>query len=392
MQQVYNFDKIIDRHGTNALKTDALQARYGNADLLPLWVADMDFETPDFICEALRARLEHPVFGYTQDPPGYYPAIVRWLKEIHRWDVKPEWLCYIPGVVKGIGLVLNVFTEKGDKVVVQPPVYHMFRLVIEANGRQLVNNPLKLVNGRYEMDLEHLEQVFAEQQCKVFVLCNPHNPGGRVWSRDTLAQLAEICAKHEVLVIADEIHADMALYGNQYTPYATVSDTAAQHSITFGAPSKTFNMAGLVSSFSVVPNDTIRRRFYAWLRANELNESPIFAPIATEAAYTHGHAWRQQLLTYLEGNIDFVDRYITEHIPAIRVMKPQASFLVWLDCRGLGLTHAALVNLFEKKAGLALNEGVMFGPGGEGFMRINVGTPRRVLEKALEQLRRSITS
>ena len=385
MQRKYDFDKLIDRHGTHALKIDALEVRYGNVNLLPLWVADMDFETPPFIVDALRARLEHPIFGYTQDPPGYRMAVMRWLREQHGWNVKAGWLSYIPGVVKGIGLALNVFTNKGDKVIIQPPVYHPFRLVPEGNGRELAYNPLRLVNDSYEMDFEQLEKII-DDRCKLLILSNPQNPGGVVWRRETLATLAGICARHNIPVISDEIHADMALYGHRHTPFATVSEAAAQNSITFGAPSKTFNIAGLVSSFAVVPNAAIRARFYSWLRANELNEPAIFATIAAEAAYTHGKEWLQQLLAYLEGNIDFVDDYISAHIPAIRVMKPQASFLVWLDCRGLHLDHVGLLDLFINKAGLALNDGEMFGLGGEGFMRMNVGTPRSVLEKALNQL------
>jgi cystathionine beta-lyase len=391
MQKKYDFDKVIDRRGTNALKTDALEARYGNAGLIPLWVADMDFETPAFITGALRARMEHPVFGYTQDPPGYRPSVIRWLKERHGWDVKAEWLCYIPGIVRGIGLALNVLTGKGDRVIIQPPVYHPFRLVPEANGREVAYNPLRLVDGRYEMDFEHLEKLM-DSRCRMLILSNPHNPGGRVWRPETLATLAGICARHGVPVISDEIHADMALYGNRHTPFAAVSEAAAQNSITFGAPSKTFNMAGLVSSFAVVPGAAIRNRFYSWLRANELNEPAIFATIAAEAAYTHGHGWLRELLTYLEGNIDFVDGYLAAHLPAIRAMKPQASFLVWLDCRGLQLDHAALLGLFVRKAGLALNDGEMFGPGGEGFMRLNVGTPRCILEKALDRLAKAVKS
>ncbi|MDR3134368.1 MAG: PatB family C-S lyase [Prevotellaceae bacterium] len=386
MQGKYDFDKVIDRRGTNALKTDALETRYGNAGLLPLWVADMDFETPDFIVDALRARMEHPVFGYTQDPPGYRPSVMRWLRERHGWSVKAEWLCYIPGIVKGIGLALNVFTGKGDKVIIQPPVYHPFRLVPEANEREVVYHPLQRVHDGYEMDFGLLEKIIDER-CKLLLLSNPHNPGGVVWRRETLATLADICARRNILVISDEIHADMALYGNRHTPFATVSEAAAQNSITFGAPSKTFNIAGLVSSFAVVPNAAIRARFYSWLRANELNEAAIFATIATEAAYTHGHEWLQELLAYLESNIDFVHDYCAAHIPAIRVMKPQASFLVWLDCRALRLGHAALLDLFINKAGLALNDGEMFGPGGEGFMRMNIATPRSILEKAMNRLR-----
>jgi cystathionine beta-lyase len=389
MQKKYDFDKPVDRRGTDALKTDALATRYGNANLIPLWVADMDFETPAFITDALRARMEHSLFGYTQTPKGYLPSVMRWLKEMHGWGVQSEWVSYIPGIVKGIGFVVNVFTGKGDKVVIQPPVYHPFRLVPEWNGREVAYNQLKLVNDCYEMDFGELEQLLDER-CKLLILSNPHNPGGVVWSRDTLATLAEVCARHKVMVISDEIHADMALFGNRHTPFATVSDAAAQNSITFGAPSKTFNIAGLVSSYSIVPNPVIRTRFYSWLRANELNEPHILAPIATEAAYTHGREWLQELIAYLEGNINFVEQFVAAHIPAIRVMKPQASFLVWLDCRRLNFSHGALVDLFVNKAGLALNDGEMFGPGGQGFMRMNAGTPRRVLEKALQQLKDAV--
>ncbi|GHV68015.1 aminotransferase [Bacteroidia bacterium] len=382
MEKIYDFDQIIDRHGTNALKTDALAKRYGNADLIPLWVADMDFATPDFITDALLARMKHPIFGYTQNPPGFYPSIIRWLKEQHQWDVKKEWLSYIPGIVKGIGLAINVFSNEGDKVVIQPPVYHPFRLVPQGNKRQVVYNPLKIGRDHYEMDFVQLEEILKDERCKILILSNPHNPAGVVWSSETLATLADICARHSVLVLSDEIHADMALYDNRHTPFATVSDNAANNSITFGAPSKTFNIAGLVSSFSIVPNDVIRLRFYSWLAANELNEPTIFATIATEAAYTHGRKWLKQLLTYLEGNIAFVEQYFKQNLPKIKVVKPQASFLVWLDCRELDLSHNELVDLFVKKAGLALNDGEMFGPGGEGFMRMNIGTPRNVLERA----------
>lgn len=391
MKTKYNFDKIVDRHGTNAAKTDALEAIYGKADLIPLWVADMDFETPAFITEALKKRVDHPVFGYTMEPPGYWPSVIRWLDEVHAWKIKPEWITYVPGIVKGIAFAVNVFTERGDKVIIQPPVYHPFRLVPQANGREIVNNPLLLEDGHYRMDFEHLEKVI-DDKCKMLILCNPHNPAGITWDRETLAKLAEICERHRIVVVSDEIHADMALYGNKHTPFATVSETAARISITFGAPSKTFNIAGIVSSFTVVPDDSLRRRFFTWLEANELNQPTLFATIATEAAYTYGRGWLEQMLRYLEGNIDFVTEYIRKHIPTIKVMRPQASFLVWLDCSELGLNHEELVDLFVDKAGLALNDGEMFGPGGEKFMRMNVGTPRKILEKALKQLEKAVNS
>ena len=389
MEERYDFDKVVDRKGTNALKVDALEERYGDAGLIPLWVADMDFETPPQVVEAMRERLNHPVFGYTMEPPGYWPAVINWLKERHGWEVRREWLSYVPGIVKGIGMVINVFTNRGDKVIIQSPVYHPFRLVPRGNGREVVYNPLRLAGDRYEMDFEQLERVIDER-CKLLVLSNPHNPGGRVWERETLATLAAICERRGVIVVSDEIHADMGLFGHRHTPFMTVSGAAARVSITFGAPSKSFNIAGLVSSFAVVPDDSLRRRFYSWLEANEFNEPTIFATIATEAAYTRCREWLEQMIAYVEGNVDFVDSYLRERIPAIRVMRPQASFLAWLDCRGLGLGREALVDLFVKGARLALNDGEMFGPGGEGFMRMNVGTSRRVLERALGQLEEAV--
>ncbi len=386
---IYNFDKIIGRHNTNAVKTDLLEPLYGNKDLIPLWVADMDFETPPFIIEALKQRMNHPIFGYTIAPDEYWHAIIDWLKDMHQWDVKQDWLTYIPGIVTGIGLAVNVFSETGDKIIIQPPVYHPFRLVPEANGRTIVYNLLKLINNRYEMDFIQLEKII-DSKCKLFILSNPHNPAGIVWNKETLIQLGNICAEHNILVVSDEIHADMMLYGNKHTPFVKVSDIAAQNSITFAAPSKTFNMAGIVSSYAIVPNETIRNKFYHWLEANELNHPHIFAPVATEAAYRHGKEWLSQMLTYLEKNIDFVDQYMKENIPQIKIMKPEASFLVWLDCRDLQLSHEALVDLFVKHAGLALNDGEIFGPGGEGFMRLNVGSPKSIIEKALDQLNKAV--
>lgn len=388
----YNFDRIIDRRGTGALKHEVLLERYGHAELLPLWVADMDFETPDFIVEALRKRLEHPVFGYSVEPEGYWPSVIDWLRERQGWEVKREWLTYIPGIVKGIGFVINVFTKAGDGVIIQPPVYHPFRLVPEGNGRRVVYNPLvEMPDGQYEMDFAHLEKLVADPDNKLLILSNPHNPAGIVWSKETLARVAEICQANGVIVISDEIHADLPLFGHTHHPFASVSEKAASCSITFGAPSKTFNIAGIVSSFAVVPNDGIREQFYSWLEANELNEAPVFAPIATEAAYRHGAEWVDSLIKYIEGNVEYVERYCAGNLPGIRPLRPEASFLVWLDCRGLGLSHDKLIELFVDKARLALNDGAMFGPGGSGFMRLNVGTPRAVLTEALGRLATALT-
>lgn len=387
---MYDFDKIVDRTGSGDLKHEVLAERYGRADLLPLWVADMDFETPEFITDALRRRLEHSLFGYTVEPKDYWPTVQKWIKDHHGWDVKREWLSYIPGIVKGIGMVINVFTKPDEKVIIQPPVYHPFRLTPEGNGREVVYNPLKEnSDGSYSMDFDNLEEV-ADDKCKVLILSNPHNPAGIVWEKDTLARLAEFCYDHNILVISDEIHCDMALWGNTHVPFATASDKAAQCSITFGAPSKTFNIAGIVSSYSIIPNDEIRNRFYTWLAANELNEAPMFSPIATIAAFKNGEQWRKAMLHYVEQNILFMEEYCKTHLPKIKPLRPEASFLVWLDCRALGLNHEQLIDLFVNKAHLALNDGEMFGKGGAGFMRVNVGTPRPILTKALEQLTKAV--
>lgn len=387
---MYNFDKIIDRSGSGDLKHEVLEERYGRADLLPLWVADMDFETPHFITDALRRRLDHSLFGYTVEPKEYWPTVQKWIADHHGWQVEREWLSYIPGIVKGIGMVINVFTRPDEKVIIQPPVYHPFRLTPEGNKKEVVYNPLREnADGTYSMDFDNLEQV-ADEKCRVLILSNPHNPAGIAWDKDTLARLADFCYDHNIIVISDEIHCDMALWGNKHVPFATASEKAAQISITFGAPSKTFNIAGIVSSYSIVPNKELREKFYSWLAANELNEAPLFSPIATIAAFQNGEQWRQEMLSYVEQNIIFVEDYCREHMPQIKPLRPEASFLVWLDCRNLHLNHDQLVDLFVNKARLALNDGEMFGHGGEGFMRMNVGTPRAILRQALDQLREAL--
>lgn len=388
--KTYNFDEIIDRSGSGDLKHEALLPRWGRNDLLPLWVADMDFATPDFVVDALKARLSHPIFGYTIEPADYRPTIIDWNESHHCWKIKPEWISFIPGIVKGIGFVVNVFTKPGEKVIIQPPVYHPFRMTPEDNGREVVFNPLRLrEDGYYDMDFDNLSEV-CDDKCRVLILSNPHNPAGVCWSKETLQRLADFCYEHNIIVISDEIHSDMALFGNRHVPFASVSERAADISITFAAPTKIFNMAGIVSSYAVISNDDLRQRFYGWLKANELDEPTIFAPIATIAAYQKGEEWRKQMLAYVEDNVRFVEDYCRERIPGVRPLRPQASFLVWLNCRGLGLNHDKLLELFIDKAHLALNDGEMFGPGGEGFMRLNVGTPRSVLRQALEQLAKAV--
>lgn len=386
----YNFDEIIDRRNTSCVKFDAVAERLGRNDFIPLWVADMDFLSPPCVIEALRKRVEHGIFGYTFPSPEYYRSIIDWLQKRHCLTVKKECLTFVPGIVKGIAFALDEFTEKGDKVIIQPPVYHPFRIITEGLERQVVTNPLVLENGRYRMDVDGLKKTVAENDCKVFILCNPHNPGGRIWLPEELAEVAEICNEKNILVISDEIHADLALPGNKHTPFAAVSEKAAQNSITFMAPSKTFNIAGIVSSFALIPNSAIFKRYVEYLEKRELNQGNLFAYTATQAAYEGGEDWLNELLKYIQGNIDFVSNFIEKNIPQIKVMKPEASFLLWLDCRELGLSQKELVRLFTDKAHLMLNNGTMFGKEGEGFMRMNVGSPRAVIEKAMNNLKNAI--
>lgn len=388
----FDFDKVIDRRGTHSYKWDALQRVYGKTDMLPMWVADMDWPTPPFIVDAIRERLSGtPVLGYALDPEEWWPTTLQWIKDHHQWDVKREWISYIPGIVKGIGLVVDHLLKDDEKVIVQPPVYHPFFLTSRGVGREVVWNPLKEVRKEgelvsYDMDFENLAQV-CDEECRLLILANPHNPCGITWPKETLKKLAVFAKQHKVIVISDEIHCDLALYGNKHIPFATVCPEAAEVSITFSAPTKTFNMAGIVSSWCIIPNDTLRSRFFPWLEASELSEANMFAPIATLAAFKYGEPWRQELLAYLQGNIDYVIDFCKQHIPGINPVRPQASYLIWLDCNGLNIGQEDLVSLFEDKAKLALNPGTMFGPGGEGFMRLNVGCPRATLQTAMERLK-----
>lgn len=390
MSTKYDFDKIIDRHGTGALAVDVLNERYGRADLTPMWVADMNFETPEFITEALRRRLDHSLYGYTNIPAEFWPTVTKWIADHHQWNVNSEWMRFIPGIVKGIGFVINVFCKPDEKVIIQPPVYHPFRLTPQGNKREVVMNPLIMnEDGSYSMDFDGLARV-ADEKCRVLILANPHNPAGIVWNVDTLSRLADFCSERGIIVISDEIHCDMAHKGVKHHPFASVSERAANCSITFGAPSKTFNIAGIVSSYCVVPNEELRRPFFEWLDANELSEPTIFSPIATIAAFKYGEEWRRQMLEYIEANIDFVDNFLKTRIPQIKALRPQASFLIWLNCRALNLDHDALVRLFVDGARLALNDGEMFGQEGRGFMRMNIASPRAVLQDALERLEKAV--
>ncbi|MEG1160958.1 MalY/PatB family protein [Bacteroides sp.] len=384
----YNFDEIIDRRGTDSVKWDAVGERFGRNDLLPLWVADMDFRTPPFIIEALRKRMEHEVLGYTFTSEAWYTSIIAWLQKRYGWTIQREMLTFMPGIVRGLAFALHCFTRAGDKVMVMPPVYHPFFLVTQKNKREVVYSPLVLRDGQYEIDFDRFKSDL--QGCKLLILSNPHNPGGRVWTPEELAMIAELCAESGTLVISDEIHADLTLPPYKHTTYALVSEKARQNSLIFMSPSKAFNMPGLASSYCVIENEALRHQFQAYMEASELSEGHLFAYLSVAEAYSNGTEWLDQALAYIQGNIDFTDTYLRTHIPGIRVIRPQASYLVFLDCRELGLSQEKLVDLFVNGAHLALNNGTTFGKEGEGFMRLNVACPRSVLEKALNQLQNAI--
>lgn len=386
----YNFDEIIDRSGTNCIKTDKLNTVFGRSDLTPLWVADMDFLSPPAVTEALTKRTEHGVFGYTMDYDSYYNSIMGWLDRRHDYKVEKEELTFVPGVVKGFAFAIDTFTLEKDNIIIQPPVYHPFKLVTEAMNRTIIKNPLILENGEYSMDFDGLKSIITEQECKMLIFCSPHNPVGRVWKKEELEELAEICYDNNILVVSDEIHADFTFNGHKHLPFATVSEKARENSITLMAPSKTFNIAGIVSSFAITHNKQIREKFMNYLTPRELNQGTLYAYAATEAAYNHGEEWLEQVTDYVQKNMEFVTEYLKDNIPQIKPIEMESTFLMWLDCRDLGLSHNKVVDLFVNKAKLALNSGAMFGDEGKGFMRLNVGSPLSILKKAMEDLKNAM--
>lgn len=381
----YNFDEIIPRKNSDCLKYDKLQEMFGTDDALSMWIADMDFRTPPFVIEALRRRLDHEVLGYTFCSPKWKPAIQSWVSRRYGWNVKEEEIGFVGGIVPAISFAVQCFTAPNDKILIQPPVYHPYHHVVKDLGRTLVYNPLRLVDGQYEMDFEDFERKAVG--CKLFLLCNPHNPGGRVWNADELSRIADICAKNGVIVISDEIHCDMALTGYKHTVFATVSEVAAQNSVTLMAASKTFNIAGLKSSYHIIKNEALRKQYSEYLTRSELDTAHLFATTAVAVAYNEGDEWLVQMLQYVEENIAFLDKYLKENMPKISFIRPQASYLVFLDARELGMPQEELVNFFLKEAKVAMNDGTMFGQEGAGFMRMNLGCPRATLEQALKQIK-----
>lgn len=377
----WDFDAVHDRSGTWSIK-------YGRATdgEIPMWIADMDMKTDPFVAEALRMRLDRDVLGYTSIPAEFYDVIHAWQKRYHGFDLDREWIGYAPGVITGINQAYLTFTEPGDKVIIQPPVYDHFRLYIERMGRVAVDNPLIFKDGRYQMDFDGLEKLF-DDKTKILLLCNPQNPCGILWDQETLATLAEICDRHGVMVISDEIHGDLALYGKKHTPFCSVSETAKRVGVMFAGPTKAFNLAGLSgTAYSIIPDKEKRDKYNGTLRNSKLDEPSIMTLVAQIAAYREDTAWLESLKRYIENNIAIVERFFSDHDLGIVPIRPQASFLVWLDCRALGLSQTELMDLFRKKAKIIPSNGTSYGPGGEGFVRLNIGCPAPVLNEALNRL------
>jgi cystathionine beta-lyase len=386
----FNFDQVIDRTESNSAKWNkkVLEKGFGDPDLLPLWVADMDFKAPQPIIDRLIQTAEYGIFGYSIIPPSFYVAVLSWFKRRYGWNIDRKWLSQTPGVIPALDVAVNAFCNPGDKVIVQNPIYYPFYRVIENNGCRIHSNPLKLMNNHYTMDFEDLEKKVKDPRAKMIILCNPHNPIGRVWTKKELKQLGEICVENEILVVSDEIHCDLIFPGYKHTNFAIIDEEFAQNSITCTSTSKTFNLAGLKISNIVIPNQKIRQTYVNTQANLGVGGANLFAVAAMEVAYSHKTCenWLDALLKYLKGNLNFLKTFIKDKLPQIKVIEPEGTYLIWLDCRELGLEHKELEKFMRGKAKLALDEGYIFGKGGEGFERINIACPRSILEKALNRI------
>ena len=386
----YDFNQICDRKNTNCFKWDFIQSIFGNDDVIPMWVADMDFPVATPIVEALKRRAENEFYGYTKASTDVIQSVVDRIWDKYAWKIKPEWVVFTPGVVPALNIAVRMLTHPGDEIILQEPVYYPFFPAVTSSGCQIVNNQLKLINGRYEMDYEDLEHQFharigmlpVPNRIKAIMLCNPHNPVGRLWSKEELTKLGDIAIKHGVVVISDEIHCELLFKDHQHTPFASISEEFEQNSIVCMSPSKTFNLAGLEVSSIIIPNKKLRHLFIS-TRTGILPEPNLFGYTALEAAYRFGDEWLDQLLDYLQGNLDFLLKYFANRIPKIKVIKPQGTYLIWLDCRDLGMDDMTLRNFMRDKAKVGFDDGFLFGSGGSGFQRMNIACPRPILEEAL---------
>ena len=388
--RVYDFDTIIERRGTGSLKWDSREPVSGASGLLPLWVADMDFAAPREIVEALERRVAHRIYGYTIESASYYEAMIAWFRDRHGWTLERDWVVSSPGVVPSITTALLAFTEPGDGVVIQPPVYHPFEARILSSGRRVVENPLRLRGSRLEMDFENLESVI-DARTRALILCSPHNPGCRVWERDELIRLAEICARRGILIISDEIHCDLVMKGHRHGPMAASCEAAAGITITLVSPTKTFNLAGIGGSFTVIADAGLRRRFQEQAHGFWTGLANPLSIAAVEAAYRHGAPWLDELLAYISENYELLASFLGSRLPAVRVFPLEGTYLAWLDMRGLGMSDDEVSDRLSRRGGVRLEEGRRFGRGGEGFQRLNLACPRAILGEALEKIAAAIS-
>ncbi len=382
---IYDFDKIIDRTGTECVKYDLRENVFGKADVIPMWVADMDFPTADFIREAIIERAKGDVYGYTFREDAYFESIVNWIQRHHQWETKKEWMSFTPGIVNAFNLAVMGLTKEGDEIIIQPPVYHPFFYAVNNHNRKLVENPLIDTEDGYVMDFDLLEQ--QAKTAKMLILSNPHNPVGRAWKKEELMRLGEICMKNNVLVFSDEIHCDLVMPGFKHVPFASLSEEFAQNSITAHAASKTFNLAGLATSTVIIPNDDLRNKYVNFVHSTEADMGNIFGKIATMTAMEKGDEWHAQLIDYIKGNIDFAYDFIKREMPKIRIHKAEATYMIWLNFKDYGITDAELNHKMIHEAGLGLNAGNIFGKEGEFCMRVNLACPRSIVEKALNQMK-----
>lgn len=392
----YNFDKIINRKGTNCLKYDYAVERGKPADVLPLWVADMDFTVSEEITKSLHAAVDHGIYGYTQPKDAYYNAITNWMEKNHNWKTKREWIMKTPGVVFALGAAVKAFTKPGDAVLIQNPVYYPFTNIIRDNDRRVIDNTLvyekRVTEGKsqYSIDYEDFERKIVQEHIKLFILCNPHNPVGRVWTREELQYLGEICLRHHVIVVSDEIHNDFVYPGFEHTVFANVDPRFTEFTVTCTAPSKTFNLAGLQISNIFISNETLREAFQKEIDKTGYDEPNALGAVACEAAYRGGQEWLDQLRAYLLENLNFLRAYLQEKLPQIHLVEPEGTYLVWLDCSELGISGKELDQFIVEKAGLWLDGGAMFGPSGADFQRVNIACPRATLELALDKLKAAV--
>lgn len=386
----YNFDEIVDRTNTNSIKYDFAVQRGKPADVLPLWVADMDFQTVPEILDAIHKVVNHGIFGYTDVKSDYFDILKTWFSSHYNWSIEPSWLIKTPGVVYAIAAAIRAFTKEGDAVMIQQPVYYPFSAAILNNHRELVNNSLVLKNGRYEMDFDDFEKKIITHHVKLFILCNPHNPVGRVWTVEELTLLGEICLKHQVLIVSDEIHADFIYPNYTHTVLASLNKELENNTITCTAPSKTFNLAGLQVSNILIPNQQLKHAFRNEIARSGYSQLNTLGLVASQAAYTYGEPWLRELKEYLIQNLSFTRTFIQTRLPKIQLIEPEGTYLIWLDCRGLGLDDEQLDDIIVNKAKLWLDTGSIFGEEGNGFQRINIACPRATLEKALLQLEAAI--